>query len=104
MSSELIHRNLYNTPHSHCFSGINNADDVTISDINTISLLINKPTEDSTMSDKEIKEIKRDLKKVKKEAADKDYSISVLKEIGILTKSGKIAEQYQTLCTPSRQD
>lgn len=56
------------------------------------------------MSDKEIKEIKKDLRKVKKDAADKQYSISVLKEIGILTKSGKVAEQYQTLCTPSRQD
>lgn len=56
------------------------------------------------MSEKEIKEIKKDLRKVKKDADDKAYSISVLKRIGILTKSGDIAAQYQTLCTPSHQD
>lgn len=67
-------------------------------------MLHHKPFEDYLMSDKEIKEIKKDLRKVKKDAADKEYSISVLKEIGILTKSGKVAEQYQTLCTPSRRD
>lgn len=52
------------------------------------------------MSDKEMESIKKDLRKLKRDAADKDYAISVLKSIGILTKSGKLSKQYKNLCLP----
>lgn len=52
------------------------------------------------MNDKEIETIKKDLRKLKRDAADKEYAISVLKSIGILTKSGKLSRQYKNLCMP----
>lgn len=52
------------------------------------------------MNDKEIESIKEDLRKLKKDAADKAYAIKVLKSIGILTKSGKLSKQYKNLCMP----